>query len=92
MSLPDHYQDTKGNAFGSFHIPRKYEEYAHVIEFTIRGKSSTVKKTRRYNNTSNWRRTLNITRITRGSISKFRDWRTCLYWKGRKKQNNQCFG
>ena len=44
MSLPDHYQDTKGNAFGSFHIPRKYEEYAHVIEFTIRGKSSTVKK------------------------------------------------
>jgi putative nucleotide binding protein len=44
MSMPDHYQDNKGNAFGSFHVPRRYEEYAHIIEFTIRGKSSTVKK------------------------------------------------
>ena len=44
MSLPDHYQDSKGNAFGSFHHNRKYEEYAHIIEFIIRGKSSTVKK------------------------------------------------
>jgi putative nucleotide binding protein len=45
MSIPDHYQDnSKGNVFGSSHINRKYEEYAHIIEFTIRGKSSTVKK------------------------------------------------
>lgn len=46
MSLSDHhYQDnSKGYGFGSFHINRKYEEYAHIIEFTIRGKSSTVKK------------------------------------------------
>ncbi|MGE0243119.1 MAG: DUF655 domain-containing protein [Nitrososphaeraceae archaeon] len=44
MSLPDHYHDNKGNAFGSFHHNRKYEEYAHIIEFIIRGKSSTVKK------------------------------------------------
>jgi putative nucleotide binding protein len=46
MSLPDHYyqDNSKGNGFGSYHVNRKYEEYAHIIEFTIRGKSSTVKK------------------------------------------------
>ncbi|HEU5172820.1 MAG TPA: DUF655 domain-containing protein [Nitrososphaeraceae archaeon] len=46
MSLPDYYyqDNSKGNGFGSYHVNRKYEEYAHIIEFTIRGKSSTVKK------------------------------------------------
>lgn len=47
MSEPNYYHKSKSNEFGNIgeiHINRKYEEFAYIIDFTISGKSFTVKK------------------------------------------------
>lgn len=46
VSQPNSYQKSRANEFGNIggHLNRKYEEFAYVIDFTISGKSFTVKK------------------------------------------------
>jgi putative nucleotide binding protein len=47
VSQPNYYQKTNTSEFGNvggIHLNRRYEEFAYIIDFTVSGKSSTVKK------------------------------------------------
>ena len=47
MSQPNYNPRTRSSEFGGsggIYLHRKYEEFAHILDFSITGKASTVKK------------------------------------------------